>query len=42
MAERTTGFRRISDEAARAATGKGWREWFAILDEWEAAARGHT
>ncbi|MGH8791958.1 MAG: hypothetical protein ACRDXX_04845 [Stackebrandtia sp.] len=32
----------VSDDAARKATGRGWREWFAILDDWGAAERGHT
>ena len=32
MSEKKTGFRRISDEAVKAKTGKGWEEWFKILD----------
>ena len=32
----------ISDTAVRAKTGKGWEEWFAILDEWDAKEKGHT
>ena len=31
----------VSDEAAREATGRGWQEWFAILDEWGAVSRRH-
>ena len=30
------------DEKVRAATGKGWDEWFAILDRWGATRRTHT
>ena len=32
--------REISDEAVRDATGVGWKEWFARLDEWGAAEKG--
>lgn len=42
MAEKKPGFRRISDEAVRAKTGKGWKEWFGILDEWGMKEKGHT
>lgn len=42
MAEKKTGFRRISDEAVRAKTGKGWEEWFRVLDTWGAKEKGHT
>ncbi len=31
----------ISDEAVRARTGKGWEEWFAILDAAGAVNMGH-
>jgi hypothetical protein len=31
-----------SDEAVAAATGRGWREWFALLDAWDGTARTHT
>ena len=41
MNNRAAGFRRISDDAVRAATGKGWEEWFAILDSWDARSKGH-
>ena len=30
-----------SDEAIRARTGRGWEEWFDLLDEWGAAERTH-
>lgn len=30
-----------SDEAVRTNTGRGYREWFAALDEWGAAERPH-
>lgn len=42
MSEAKAGFRRISEEAVRAKTGKGWPEWFAILDAWGAPEKGHT
>jgi len=42
MAEKKTGSRRISDEAVRAKTGKGWEEWFRILDTWGAKEKRHT
>ena len=32
---------RMSDEAVRAKTGKGWDEWFAILDAAGARSLGH-
>ena len=31
----------MSDEAIRRRTGRGWEEWFDILDEWGAAERSH-
>jgi hypothetical protein len=31
----------MSDEAIRRGTGRGWAEWFAILDGWDATARRH-
>ena len=31
----------FSDEAVRRNTGRGYREWFAVLDEWGAAERPH-
>jgi hypothetical protein len=40
------GTRRIvessSEEALRANTGRGWSEWFALLDDWGATGRSHT
>lgn len=33
---------KLSDETLREATGKGWPQWFAVLDAWGAATRGHT
>jgi hypothetical protein len=30
-----------SDEAIRRRTGRGWEEWFDLLDEWGAAEREH-
>jgi hypothetical protein len=42
MSEKRVGFRRISDEAAEAKTGKVWEEWFTILDTWGAKEKGHT
>jgi hypothetical protein len=31
----------VSDEAVRSNTGRGWDEWFAILDAWGATQRRH-
>ena len=31
----------MSDDAMRERTGRGWDEWFALLDAWEAASRPH-
>jgi uncharacterized protein YndB with AHSA1/START domain len=31
----------MSDEAIRSRTGRGWEEWFDLLDEWGAAERPH-
>ena len=31
-----------SDEAIRSRTGRGWEEWFNLLDEWGAPERSHT
>jgi hypothetical protein len=30
-----------SDESIRQRTGRGWEEWFDLLDEWGAAERSH-
>jgi hypothetical protein len=32
----------MSDEAIRSRTGRGWEEWFDLLDDWGAAERPHT
>ena len=32
----------MSDEAIRRRTGRGWEQWFDLLDEWGAAERPHT
>ena len=32
----------MSDEAIRRRTGRGWEEWFDLLDAWGAAERTHT
>ena len=32
----------MSDEAIRRRTGRGWEEWFDLLDGWNAAHRSHT
>jgi uncharacterized protein YndB with AHSA1/START domain len=31
----------MSDEAIRRRTGRGWEEWFDLLDEWGATQRSH-
>jgi len=31
----------MSDEAIRRRTGRGWEEWFELLDEWRAHERPH-
>lgn len=31
----------MSDAAIRRRTGRGWEDWFALLDEWGAAERTH-
>ena len=32
----------MSDEAIRRRTGRGWEEWFDLLDEWGAVERSHA
>jgi uncharacterized protein YndB with AHSA1/START domain len=32
----------MSDEAIQRGTGKGWDEWFALLDAWDGTAHNHT
>jgi hypothetical protein len=40
--EETGGFRlATSDESIRRRTGRGWEEWFELLDQWGAAERPH-
>jgi hypothetical protein len=31
----------MSDEKVRAATGRDWQQWFALMDEWGATATSH-
>ena len=33
---------KISDPKVKDTTGKDWREWFSILDKFEAKKHGHT
>ncbi len=42
MSTRRTGEAAIGDEAVREKTGRGWDDWFAILDAWGAAEKGHA
>src|SRR2546421_11362290 len=40
--EQATGLRlATSDEKIRERTGRGWEDWFELLDEWGAADRSH-
>jgi uncharacterized protein YndB with AHSA1/START domain len=32
---------RFSDESVRNKTGRGWDQWFRILDRWDATEKGH-
>jgi hypothetical protein len=32
----------VSDASVSRATGRGWREWLAVLDDWGATQRSHT
>ena len=32
----------VSDQALRDATGRGWDEWFALLDAWGGVGHSHT
>lgn len=34
--------RKVSDSALRDRTGRGWAEWFALLDDWGGADHNHT
>ncbi|MGH2713261.1 MAG: hypothetical protein ACRDM7_05130 [Thermoleophilaceae bacterium] len=44
-AEESSGTERpplaTSDDAIRQRTGRGWEEWFDLLDDWGAAERAH-
>jgi hypothetical protein len=40
--ELESDYRRISEGAVRKSTGKGWDEWFLILDEYGVEERGHS
>jgi len=42
MAEKRKSARRIGDETVRTKTGKGWKEWFKILNNWDVKERSHT
>jgi hypothetical protein len=41
MAELKAGSRSIKNESVRVKTGKGWEEWFSILDTWRAQEKGN-
>src|SRR5690625_2897788 len=41
MTAMTNAYNRVSDDAVREATGKGWNEWFALLDESGAESMSH-
>jgi hypothetical protein len=32
---------KMSDETVRRSTGRGWDEWFRLLDDWDATSKGH-
>jgi hypothetical protein len=34
--------RKLSDSALRERTGRGWDEWFGLLDDWGGTGRTHT
>lgn len=38
----TVSGQRISDEAVRERTGRGWDEWFTLLDSWGATKLSHA
>ena len=42
MADKKTIFQKIGDDAVRAKTNKGWREWFRILAKFDVKKKGHT
>lgn len=35
-------FKSTSNEEVKEATGKGWQEWFTVLDEFGVEEKGHT
>ena len=41
MTAMADNYKRVSDDAVREATGKGWNEWFALLDESGADSMSH-
>src|SRR5690625_2175048 len=41
MTAMADNYQRVSDDAVREATGKGWNEWFALLDESGADSMSH-
>ena len=42
MPAKKTIFQKISDDAVRAKTDKGWQEWFRLLDKFGRKEKGHT
>lgn len=36
-----TVFRKISDDAVKAKTGRRWKQWFAVLDKFNVKKNGH-
>ena len=42
LTEKKAGFLRVTDDAVRAETGKGWEEWFTMLDTCGAKENAHT
>lgn len=42
MSTRTAGPRGISEDEVQRKTGRGSRDWYALLDAWNAQQKGHT
>jgi len=42
MPDRIYGPKGFSDQAVKAATGKTWAKWYAVLDQRDVAGDGHT
>ncbi len=42
MDEKGPGYRQITNSIVRTGTGKGWEEWFEILDQWNVRVKGHS